>query len=97
MYAMLDFTTPIPVSHKDRFRARARVARKLARVTTIALAGLVGAALISEPSIFGSARTAFGTVLDHAQDQIETSRFGARDTALLTLEEGLSGTTPLRP
>lgn len=95
---MLDFATPKPVSNKTRCQRRARTARKAARALCVVLAGLIGAAFISDPSMVGQARTAFGTVLEYAQENIQVSEAGRRllQTAPSITEQNLSETAVAR-
>lgn len=95
---MLDFTLQKPVSNRTRCQQRARGARKAARILTVALAGLIGTAFISDPSMVGSARTAFGTVLEYAQDNIQVSGISERilDTVPPVTEQSLSETAVAR-
>ena len=95
---MLDFTTPKPVSNRTRCQRRARNARKAARFLSVALAGLIGAALISDPAMVGSARTAVGAALEFAQDTIQVSglKDSVLDTAPQVTEQSLSETAVAR-
>ncbi|WP_172676928.1 hypothetical protein [Aestuariivita boseongensis] len=62
---MLDFTTHTTGPQKTRCQLRAEAARRLSRFFRVVLAGLVGAALIMEPSMVGAARSGISTMYEY--------------------------------
>lgn len=68
---MLDFTVKPTDLRKARFARRAQAARHSARVFRVVLAGLVGAALILDPSLAVALRGAFGDVMGIVQNTVQ--------------------------
>ena len=79
---MLDFTVKPTDLRKDRCQARAKTARKSARVLQVVLAGLCGAALISDPKLVVAVRS----TLEEATGLIGTAvQFASDDASKLDL------------